>query len=96
MVKLNGKIGQLLKEQEPNKRGQLVHVSPTNPRTTYKRSKKKPGVVYRTMKLELPEDLKQEVDLLFATNRKLQEYGKNNWLIAAVREKLKADSQRYD
>ena len=91
MVKLNGEIGKLLKEREPNKRGQLVRVSPANRRAVYKRSKKIPGVIYRTMKLELPEDLKEEVDLLFASNRRLQEIGKNNWLIEAVRQKLKTE-----
>tara|TARA_R110002096_G_scaffold364019_2_gene557094 strand:+ start:1454 stop:1591 length:138 start_codon:yes stop_codon:yes gene_type:complete len=40
------------------------------------------------MKLELPEELKTEVDLLFARNWRLQEFGKNNWLIEAVTEKL--------
>ena len=45
------------------------------------------------MKLELPEELKQEVDLLFATNRELQDYGKNNWLIDAVRDKVAAEKE---
>lgn len=91
-MKLSGNLSDLTVDDGNNKRKQLPPEPPkavTQNSTGWRELLKNPAIRYVNTKLDLPEDTKKRMDILFASDRELRKKGKNNFMVKAIEAALK-------
>ena len=86
-MKLHGNLSELTNDAGQNKRDQLapepVKTAKQNPK-----SHKDPTIRYVSTRLELPEELKQRIDMRFVSDQDFRKRGKNRFMIEAIEKAM--------